>query len=368
MEIAIVTDQPHWTGVGIYALELFELLKPQIENLKLIYTGAVNDDFPNQEKLEYMKRTKHYFNRPFLIRSNYRKLLKDKSFSGYLFHYVGTDYSSLKKRPGIITVHDALKDRWLKDPKLNFVGAVNELERMRKFREMLRLSRHAVLIISISKKTHNDFKNLTGSESIIIYHWILDDKFKKRSRIECLNKLGLNKDYRYILSVGNNRPNKRIDLIEKFADSLPQEFRLIKIGASVKSKNAINIAHVEDDLYPLYFNVSDAYLHLSDDEGFGIPLLEALGSETPIICRDTEINNEILGDACVKISEGGISGQAAEVISKLDDPSFSTELLKRMRVRRYFFEKSKISEIYRNAYTEAWASWSAIVNPDQHVI
>lgn len=368
MKIAIVTDQPHWTGVGVYALELFELLKPRIQNLKLIYAGAVIDDFPNQEKLGYMKRTKHYLNRPILIRINYKKLLKDQFLSDYLFHYVGTDYSSLKKRPGIITLHDALKDRWWKDSKLNLVRVLSELERMRKFREMLRLSRYSKLNISISNKTQNDFKTLTGMDSIIIHHWISDDKFKKRNRIECLNKLGLSEGYRYILSVGNDRPNKRTDLVEKFADSLPRDFRMIKIGAPVKSKKAINIAGVKDDVYPLYFNVSDAYLHLSDDEGFGRPLIEALGSETPVICRNTEINNEILDDASLIISENDISRQTIEVISKLDNPSFSMELVKRMCERKYLFERSKSSEMYQNVYKESWDSWCTLINHDQHSV
>ena len=38
-------DQPHWTGVGIYAVELFKLLNGKVNDLKLIYTGAVWDDF-----------------------------------------------------------------------------------------------------------------------------------------------------------------------------------------------------------------------------------------------------------------------------------------------------------------------------------
>jgi len=362
VKIAIITDQPHWTGIGKYALELFELLKPHIHDLKLIYAGAVDDDFPNQEKLEYMKRTRHYLDRPILIKINYKKLLKDQNLSDYLFHYVGTEYCGLKKRRGIITVHDVIRDKWWEDSKLNLFKILNGLERMRKLRDMLKLSKYSLLNISISKKTQNEFKKLTGMDSVLIHHWISNDKFRRRNRMECLKKLRLSADYKYILSVGNDRPNKRTDLIEKFVDSLPQEFRLIKIGAPIKSLKSLNIAYVNDDVYPLYFNVSDAYLHLSDDEGFGLPLIEALGSDTPVICRNTEINNEILGDVSIKISETDISYQTIDVISKLDDPSFYKELLKGTHERKSLFEAPKSSEMYLNAYKEAWNSWCTLFN------
>lgn len=92
MKIAIVVDQSYWTGVGIYAQELFNLMSTYIDDLKLIYAGSVRCNFVNQEKILYFKKTDHYINRPLIIRQNYYKLFKDSSLKDYLFHYVGTDF------------------------------------------------------------------------------------------------------------------------------------------------------------------------------------------------------------------------------------------------------------------------------------
>ena len=119
MKIAIVVDQPHWTGVGLYALELFNLMRSVINDIKLIYVGSVQDNFPHQEKILYFKKTRHYINRPIIIRQNYYKLFKDNNFNGYLFHFVGTDFFGLSIRPGIMTVHDVIRDKFFTIANIN---------------------------------------------------------------------------------------------------------------------------------------------------------------------------------------------------------------------------------------------------------
>ncbi len=355
MKLAILVDQPHWTGIGLYALELYNSVRPYVEDIKLFYLGAVKDDFPNSQIIGYFKQTTHLLARPLIIRNNYNRLLNDGTYKNYLFHFVGTDFFGVGKRPGIMTVHDVIKDRFLTLNNLNPKKALGELERIRKYSSALNVANDAIAIISISERTRNELKRLTGLDSEVIYHWIEDEKFTTRDADQCLQKLGLDKNYSYILSVGNDRPNKRIDLIEAFSNSLPNQYKLIKIGSTINSLNCINMGQVSDELYPFYFNAAKAYLHLSDDEGFGRPLIEALGSEIPVICRDTEINNELLGNASIIISDTVNESHVKKVIEKLENSSVSYDLAEKIQLRKKLFKKRSIINKYLALYVDSWS-------------
>ena len=48
-----------------------------------------------------------------------------------------------------------------------------------------------------------------------------------------------------------------------------------------------------------YYNNAFAYVFPSIDEGFGIPLIEAMRARVPVICSDIEIFKEIGDDSVV---------------------------------------------------------------------
>lgn len=61
------------------------------------------------------------------------------------------------------------------------------------------------------------------------------------------------------------------------------------------------VAHdgVSDEEYRALLDGATALVHASRDEGFGIPLVEAMGRGTPVVVSDTPIFREIGGDAAL---------------------------------------------------------------------
>ena len=352
MKVAIIVDQPHWTGVGIYAVELYQLFKSKLPELKLIYVGAVEDDLNIYEKIDYLCRENRLLLRPTTIKKNYKKLINDDRYKDYLFHYAGTDFFALKKRPGIITIHDLIRDKVFTSANLSIKNFLNALERYRKYIVTKSNFNHAYKIVTISRTTYDDVLSKLGVDSVVISQWINFKRFNKRDSIKAKEKLNLDPNLSYVLSVGNNRKNKRLDLIRKIADSLPNTIKMLKIGAPIVSNGCINLENVSDDSYPFYFNASICYLHISDNEGLGIPLLEALGSELPVVCRKIPINVEILKDAGIYVPEEDIIGSTIKAIINLKENQVRDDIIEAIRTRRNALSPTGAIEKYLNLYKD----------------
>ncbi|EQD44486.1 glycosyltransferase, partial [mine drainage metagenome] len=138
-----------------------------------------------------------------------------------------------------------------------------------------------------------------GVESIVIPQWIDPERFRPRAAADARRALDLPANARIVLSVGAPTWNKNLRTMERVARRLGPEVVFVKIGAPLFGigPRAIQRAHVPPDLYPLYFNAADVYLHTSRAEGFGLPLLEALASGTPVVSPPGSGASEILGEA-----------------------------------------------------------------------
>jgi len=80
------------------------------------------------------------------------------------------------------------------------------------------------------------------------------------------------------------------------------------------------VAHdgVSDTEYHRLLDGATALVHASRDEGFGIPLVEAMGRGTPVIVSDTPIFREIGGDAALYAPADDPSAFAAAVRSLVE--------------------------------------------------
>lgn len=157
-------------------------------------------------------------------------------------------------------------------------------------------------VVAISSVTAEVIGEKFPDVSPVVIHQWTDDRFIFRDRDSAKRKLGLNEDARYILNVSSPEPRKNLDLLPGVIASLPENFRLIRIGKMtpalerINDRRFVNIDSVPDDDYPLYFNAADVYFSPSIREGFGRPTIEAINSSLPVVLSDIPINREILGD------------------------------------------------------------------------
>ncbi len=162
-----------------------------------------------------------------------------------------------------------------------------------------------------------------------------------------------------VLFVGRLVPHKRQDLVirafAQFHRRAP-EARLTLVGVPLSPEYGAELARLAAELAPgavsfetglaagdLWdrYRSADAFLCLSEHEGFCIPLLEALHFGLPVIARDAGAIGEVMGDAGVLIGPEDRIETVAELLRIVTgDPELRAELASRgeRRLSRYDYD------------------------------
>ncbi len=83
---------------------------------------------------------------------------------------------------------------------------------------------------------------------------------------------------------------------------------------------------VSDAALAAYFAGADAYVSLSEHEGFGVPLIEAMAAGVPVVARDVGAIAETVGDAALLLASGDPSYVAAALHRVSTDPALRSLL------------------------------------------
>jgi teichuronic acid biosynthesis glycosyltransferase TuaC len=113
--------------------------------------------------------------------------------------------------------------------------------------------------------------------------------FKPISKEECINKLNLKNDKRYILFVSSNliRTQKRYDIFQEVLIVLKRKYKLLDI-------EELHLINTERSLVPFYFNAASLHLLTSDFEGSPNSVKEAMACNIPVVSTNVGNVDELL--------------------------------------------------------------------------
>jgi glycosyltransferase involved in cell wall biosynthesis len=118
----------------------------------------------------------------------------------------------------------------------------------------------------------------------------------------------------YLLWVGGLQtpdPRKRVAALAR----APRELPLVLVGATKPWAHELPdvtlTGHVPDDDLAAIYSGARALVFPSDDEGFGLPTIEALACGTPVVATDIPVLREVLGDRATFVEVGDIEGLLA---------------------------------------------------------
>lgn len=179
----------------------------------------------------------------------------------------------------------------------------------------------------------------------------------------------LNDNYVNILFVGRIVPNKRQDDLIRFLAYyqavINTRARLLLIGSAglpwykaMLEIQAIQlgiqqdvhfIGHMElKDGFAAYYKGATVFLSLSEHEGFGIPLLESMYFDLPVIAYAATAVPETMGDAGILVTKKryDIIGELVNLVAT--DSSLRTRIIEKQRERLRDFDRPRLENLFRD--------------------
>jgi glycosyltransferase involved in cell wall biosynthesis len=147
----------------------------------------------------------------------------------------------------------------------------------------------------------------------------------------------------YVLCVAGSDPTKNVgDLVEAYAklsEPLHGQFDLLLAGDVCKREDiraAIDrltigsrvklVGRISDDDLIAYYQQATVFVFPSLYEGFGLPVLEAMGCGCPVICSDRSSLPEVVGDAALLIDPNDSNQLVSTLTRVLESPSLQEAL------------------------------------------
>ncbi|HRG57904.1 MAG TPA: glycosyltransferase family 1 protein [Bacteroidia bacterium] len=159
----------------------------------------------------------------------------------------------------------------------------------------------------------------------------------------------------YFLFVGSIQPRKNLQRLFKAFDLFKKKsnasHKLIIAGSkyfwnqtmkdSLAScefiKDIIFLGRVEEEMLHEITASAYAAVYVPLYEGFGIPLLEAMHCEVPIITSNVSSLPEVAGDAALYCDPNDVEDIANAMLKLVNDHSIRTELLEKGKIRKQLF-------------------------------
>jgi len=218
---------------------------------------------------------------------------------------------------------------------------------------------HQVFTISeYSKNSIIEWTNIPPEKIINISCGISD--------IFIQNQKKANLGFPYILNVGNNKPHKNILRLVKafYKAKICSSTKLIltsKPSSEVKRFITKNYLHnriifkerlTEENLAALYKGAK-ALIFPSLHEGFGLPILEAMASGTPVLTSNQTSCPEIAGNAAFMVDPYDTNEIATGISRIVNDHKLRDDLRRKGYERVKLYTWDKTAKIVSNALNEA---------------
>jgi glycosyltransferase involved in cell wall biosynthesis len=229
--------------------------------------------------------------------------------------------------------------------------------------------KYAAKIITISEFSQREIiKYFKADERKISVTYLGYDKERFNGDVETRHASSLRKKYDitppYFLFVGRLEHKKNILGLIKAFSLLSHEVQLVLAGSPgygwleaekiIKEKNLqsdiVVTGYVPEADLPALYRGATALVFPSFYEGFGLPILEAFASGTPVICSNAASLPEVAGAAALYVEPNNIKALADAMTQVLTHETLRRELTYKGReqVERFLWEKCgrELAEVF----------------------
>ena len=280
---------------------------------------------------------------------------------------------SKTKIPAVVTIHDLIFERFPK--QYSFADRFI-------YRAQFKYAcKHGKAVIAMSEQTKQDLISYykIAAEKIDVCYQSCDPKFKEKVAAgEKKNIRALyNLPEKYFLYVGSIIERKNLLIIckamlllkeksfipivvigrgknyQKVVQNFIRENHLEKyfIFLSENAEANGNISFKNSDHFPAIYQMSQALIYPSIFEGFGIPILEALCSGTPVLSSNASCLPEVGGDAAIYFNPADENELANAMLRMTTDENLRESMIKKGLQQAELFNEERtaygVMEVYK---------------------
>ncbi|MGK3141608.1 glycosyltransferase family 4 protein [Pantoea sp. C2G6] len=308
------------TGIGRYAFELAKQLRERDElSLTFLHGTSVRDSLAvASESAQSVQSFKRRLQKSKAVSEIYRltypvmKTFALRGFKNHIFHSPNY-YLPPRVKHCVATFHDLSVFHW---PQFHPAGRVHLMQK-----ELRNTTLRAAMLITDSHYTKKELMEFFGiaDERIAVAPLACNESFHPRSETDVQSVLKkYNLRWRnFFLYTGTIEPRKNILTLLQAYDRLAaheksafplvisgyrgweneQLFKLFDKGEREGWLKYLGFVPGQD--LPLLFSAATSFVFPSIYEGFGLPVLEAMASGTPVICSNATSLPEVAGNAAL---------------------------------------------------------------------
>lgn len=226
--------------------------------------------------------------------------------------------------------------------------------------------RTADIVVAISKQTKQDLIHFmhVPEEKIRVIYQSCDSIFW--NPVTEMDREYVRSTYhlpaRYFVCVGTIEERKNQLAVVQAMNELPEDVHIVVVGRSRGSYNQqvhnyieefrlgrrvhlLNNAIFED--FPALYAESIGSVYMSKFEGFGIPILEAMCCDTPVVTSNVSSMPEVTGDAALYANPANPHEIAQQMLRIVKEPDLRSEMIAKGRCQRERFSRERsVQDMY----------------------
>lgn len=227
--------------------------------------------------------------------------------------------------------------------------------------------RKAAKVITVSEASKQEIMKYyhVPEEKIDVVYNSIGENFSKNYSADDLAKMKgkYNLPEKFLLYIGTLQPRKNIPfLVRAFArmkEGMP-EYKLVLVGQRKAhnydqeidtvieglklQKSVVFPGYIETADLPTIYQMADVFVFPSLFEGFGIPLLEAMASGTPVAASDIPVFREVAKEAAEYFDPESLDELMKVVYNISINPELKNKLINSGQARIKFFSWAKSAE------------------------
>lgn len=214
-------------------------------------------------------------------------------------------------------------------------------------------------VVAVSGYTKKEIPMKFVKEDVSVISEGYSEDLNKVSEIETeqvREKYKITKDYIFFLGTIGPRKNleRMVEAYKQIKDDYNVDFVLAgKIVKGYESlvKGVTHIGYVPDEDKASLYSGAEFLSFVSEEEGFGLPILEAMSCGTPVLTADATATAEVAGEAALLVKPNSVESIKNGMIKLLEDTSLKEQLIEKgyKNLEKYSWDKSakQLTEVFK---------------------